>query len=61
MKILVPALIVSVGLLFLVYRALCAWAQKNMRNAMYGEGQMPGNTPVAHAAETDLPRTPLRD
>jgi hypothetical protein len=61
MRILVPALVVSVGLLSLLYRALCSWAQNNMRNAMYGEGQMPGKTPVAPSAHTDLPPTSLQN
>ena len=61
MKILVPALIVSVGLLTLLYRALCSWAQNNMRKAMYGEGQVPGNTPVTHSDRTGLPRISLQD
>jgi hypothetical protein len=60
MKILVPALVVSVGLLSLLYRALCSWAQNNMRNAMYGEGRAPSNTPVT-SDPTDLPPTTLQD
>ena len=61
MKILIPALVVSVGLLSLLYRALCSWAQNNMRKAMYGEGQVPGNTPVTRLDATRLPPTSLRD
>lgn len=61
MKILLPAIIVSLGLLSLLYRALCAWAQKNMRDTMYGEGQTPGNTPVVDSAQTDLSCTTLQD
>jgi hypothetical protein len=61
MKILVPALIVSVGLLSLLYRALCSWAQNNMRKAMYGEGQVPGNAPITHLNHADLPPTTLQD
>jgi hypothetical protein len=60
MRILLP-LIVSVGSLYLLYRALCAWAQNNMRNAMYGEGQMPGKTVANHTVETDLRRTTLQN
>ncbi|MFZ1159837.1 MAG: hypothetical protein WAO10_18775 [Candidatus Sulfotelmatobacter sp.] len=60
MKILLPALVVSAGLLSLLYRALCSWAQNDMRKAMYGEGQMPGNTSVTHSVEADLPRTILQ-
>jgi hypothetical protein len=59
MKILIPVLIVSVGLLSLLYRALCSWAQSNMRKAMYGEGQAHGNTPVSHS--DGLPPTSLQD
>jgi hypothetical protein len=61
MKILVPALIVSVGLLSLLYRALCSWAQNSMRKAMYEEGQVPGNTPVTHSDPAGLPPTSLQD
>jgi len=61
MKILVPALVVSVGLLSLLYRALCSWAQNNMRNAMYGEGQVPGNTPVSRSDHAGLSPTSLQD
>lgn len=60
MRILVLALVVSVGLLSLLYRALCSWAQNNMRKAMYGEGQVPG-TPVTHSDATGLPPTSLQD
>jgi hypothetical protein len=60
MKILIPALVVSVGLLSLLYRALCFWAQNNMRKAMYGEGQVP-DRPVTHLDTTRLPPTSLRD
>jgi hypothetical protein len=60
MRILLP-LIVSVGLLCLIYRALCAWAQNNMRNAMYGEGRVPGNTAASPTVETELPRTTLQN
>jgi hypothetical protein len=58
MRILLP-LIVSVGLLCLLYRALCAWAQNNMRNAMDCEGQVPGNTAASPTVETELPRATL--
>jgi hypothetical protein len=61
MTILVPALVVSVGLLSLLYRALCSWAQNNMRKAMYGEGQVPGNTHATRLDATRLPPTSLRD
>lgn len=61
MKILIPALVVSVGLLSLLYRALCSWAQNDMRNAMYGEGRVPGNTPVSHSNPTSLPPPTLQD
>jgi hypothetical protein len=61
MKILIPALVVSVGLLSLLYRALCSWAQNNMRKAMYGEGQVPGNMPATHSDATGLPPTSFQD
>jgi hypothetical protein len=61
MKILVPALVVSMGLLSLLYRALCSWAQSNMRKAMYGEGQVPGNTPATHSGPAALPPTSLQN
>jgi hypothetical protein len=61
MKVLLLALIVSVGVVFLLYRALCAWAQNNMRNAMCGEGQMPRNTPGTHSSGTGVPRTTPQD
>jgi hypothetical protein len=60
MKILLP-LIVSLGLLCLLYRALCAWAQNNMRNAMYGEAQVPGNTAASPMVETELPRATVQN
>jgi hypothetical protein len=60
MRILLP-LIVSVGSLYLLYRALCAWAQNNMRDAMYGEGHMPGKTVANHTVETELRHTTLQD
>jgi hypothetical protein len=60
MRIFLP-LIVSVGLLCLLYRALCAWTQNNMRNAMHGEGQVPGNTAASPTVETELPTTTLQN
>jgi hypothetical protein len=60
MRILVPALVVSVGLLSLLYRALCSWAQNNMRKAMYGEEQVSGNTPLTHSAHAGHPPTSLQ-
>jgi hypothetical protein len=60
MTILVP-LVVSVGLLSLVYRALCYWAQNNMRKAMYGEGQVPGNTSLTRSDHADPFPTSLQD
>ena len=53
MKILVPALVVGVGLLSLLYRALCSWAQNNIRRAMHEEGQVHGNTPVTRSDHAD--------
>ncbi len=61
MKILVPALVVSVGLLSLLYRALCSWAQNNMRKAMHREGRVPGNTPLTRSDATGLPPTSLQE
>jgi hypothetical protein len=60
MRILLP-LIVSVSSLYLLYRALCAWAQNNMRNAMYGEGQVPGKTGTNHTVETEVRHTTLQN
>jgi hypothetical protein len=60
MRILLP-LIVSVGLLCLLYRALCAWAQNNMGNAMHGEGRVPGHAAASPTVETELPRTTLQN
>jgi len=48
-------------LLSLLYRALCSWAQNNMRKAMYGEGQVPGSAPITHLNHADLPPTTLQD
>jgi hypothetical protein len=60
MRILLP-LIVSVGLLCLLYRALCEWAQNNMRKAMYSDGQVGGNTAASPTVETELPGTTLQN
>jgi hypothetical protein len=61
MKILVPALLVSGASLFLLYRALFAWAQNHIRNAMYGEGRAPCETLAIRSVHTDVPQTALQD
>jgi hypothetical protein len=57
MRILVPVLILSAGLLYLMYKALCVWAQNDMRKAMYGEGQTSDDTTRIHSVRSELPRT----
>lgn len=61
MRIFVPVLIMSAGLFYLLYKALCVWAQDDMRKAMYGEGQTFGDTPAIHSVHSDLPRTALQE
>lgn len=61
MRILIPVLIMSAGLLYLLYKALCVWAQNDMRKAMYGEGQTSDEMPALHSVHSDLPRTALQD
>ena len=61
MRIFVPVLILSAGLLYLMYKALCVWAQNDMRHAMYGEGQTSDETPAVHSVHSDVPRTAPQD
>jgi hypothetical protein len=61
MRVLIPVLIVSAGLLYLLYKALCVWAQNDMRKAMYGEGHPSDETPGILSVHLDLPRTAPQD
>jgi len=41
----------------MLYKALCVWAQNDMRKAMYGEGQPSDDAPAIHPVHADFPRT----